>query len=53
MRHPRSLLIVVALLGASCGGTDAALNPTQPSSSPLARCRSASVPLHRWLSRRG
>ena len=37
MRHRISLLIVVAFLGASCGGTDAALNPTQPSqpASPL------------------
>ena len=37
MRHRISLLIVVAFLGVSCGGTDAALNPTQPSpsASPL------------------
>ena len=37
MRHRISLLVVVAFLGASCGGTDAALNPTQPSpsASPL------------------
>ena len=37
MRHRISLLVVVAFLGASCGGTDDALNPTQPSrpASPL------------------
>ena len=53
MRHRISLLIVVAFLGASCGGTDAALNPTQPS--PAASKLSVGVRyrLHRWLSRRG
>ena len=37
MQHRMSLLVVVAFLGASCSGTDAVVNPTQPSptTSPL------------------
>ena len=47
MRHRISLLVVVAFLGASCGGTDAALNPTQPSpsTSPLSVGVSTTSPI--------
>ena len=47
MRHRISLLVVVAFLGASCGGTDAALNPTQPSpsASPLSVGVSTTSPI--------
>jgi hypothetical protein len=47
MRHRISLLIVVAFLGASCGGTDATSNLTQPSpsSSPLSVAVSTTSPM--------
>ena len=46
MQHRISLLVVVAALSASCGGTDAAMNPTQPTppGSPLSLEVSAASP---------
>ena len=41
MQRRMSLLVVVAFLGASCGGTDAVVNPTQPS--PTASALSVAV----------
>jgi hypothetical protein len=41
MQHRMSLLVVVALLSASCGGTDAVVNPTQPS--PITSALSVAV----------
>ena len=41
MQHRMSLLVVVAFLSASCGGTDAAVNPTQPS--PITSALSVAV----------
>ena len=47
MQHRISLLFVAALLSASCGGTDAVLNPTQPTeaSRPLSIAVSTTSPL--------
>jgi hypothetical protein len=51
MQHRISLLVIAAFLGASCGGTDAALNLTQPtpstqsSSSPLSVTVSTTSPI--------
>ena len=50
MQHRISLLVIAAFLGASCGGTDAALSPTQPtkstqSSSPLSLSVSTTSPI--------
>lgn len=50
MQHRLSLLVIAAFLGASCGGTDAAPNLTQPtqltqSSSPLSVAVSTTSPL--------
>jgi hypothetical protein len=47
MQHRIALLVVTAFLGASCGGTDASPNLTQPtqSSSPLSVAVSTSSPM--------
>ena len=47
MQRRMSLLVVVAFLGASCGGTDATSNLTQPSSSssPLSVAVSTTSPI--------
>ena len=47
MQRRMSLLVVVAFLGASCSGTDAVVNPTQPSptTSPLFVAVSTTSPI--------
>lgn len=47
MQHRISLLVVAALFGASCSGTDTAMNPTQPTqtSSPLSVAVSTASPM--------